>query len=127
MRAVPELVAAPLETAGQRDVRLALDLPAEERLRRLARAADDDVRARERLELAVGQHRDRPFLHDGELLRGDLLARLAEHVGVVEPDVREQDDVAAEDVRRVQPAAEAGLDDRDVDPARRELGERGGA
>ena len=35
--------------------------------------------------------------------------------------------MTAEDVRRVEAAAEAGLDDRDVDLARRELGERGGA
>ena len=32
---------------------------------------------------------------------------------------------ASSDVRRVEPAAEARLDDRDVDAARGELGERG--
>ena len=71
-----------------------------------------------------GSDRDRCLLDDGELLGCDLLARLAEHVRVLEPDVREQDDVRAEHVRRVVAAAEPGLDHRDVDPARRELGER---
>ena len=78
-------------------------------------------------ELLVGEHGDRTLLDDRELLRRDLLARVAEHVGVLEPDVREQDDVRAEDVRRVEPAAEPGLDDGDVDVAGRELGERGRA
>ena len=40
---------------------------------------------------------------------------VAEHVGVLEPDVREQDDVRAEHVRRVEAPAEPGLDDGDVD------------
>ena len=40
-------------------------------------------------------------------------------------DVREDDDRRAEDVRRVQPSAEPGLDDRRVDALLRELGERG--
>ena len=45
----------------------------------------------------------------------DLLARLAEHLGVLERDVREQDDLGVDDVRRVEPASEAGFDDRCVD------------
>ena len=55
----------------------------------------------------------------------DLLARVAEHLGVLERDVRQQDDRRVDDVRRVEPAAEPGLDDRHVDAALGELGERG--
>ena len=43
---------------------------------------------------------------------------------MVARDVREDDDAGVEHVRRVVAAAEPGLDDGDVDPARRELGER---
>ena len=68
----------------------------------------------------------RPGRIDRELLGGDRLARVAEHVGVLERDVRQHDDPRVEHVRRVVPAAEAGLDDGDVDLARGELGERGG-
>ena len=127
MGAVPDLLAAPLEPAGKRNHDLAVDRPAEEGRRGLARAADDDVRAREVRELLVREHRDRPLLHDRQLLGRDLRPRLPEHVGVLEADVREQDDVAAEDVRRVEAAAEPGLDDGDVDVTHRELGERRGA
>ena len=56
-----------------------------------------------------------PGLHDGELLGGDRLARVAEHVHVVERDVREHDDPRAQDVRRVVAAAEPRLDHGDVD------------
>ena len=44
-------------------------------------------------ELLVREDGDRSLLHDRELLGRDLLARLAEHVRVLEADVREQDDV----------------------------------
>ena len=119
---------AALEPARERDLDLALERPAEEGRRGLARAADDDVRRRPGgANSVVGEHGDRPLLHDRELLGRDLLARLAEHVRVLEADVREQDDAAAEDVRRVEPAAEPRLDDGDVDAARGELGERRGA
>ena len=74
-------------------------------------------------ELLVREDGNRSVLDDRELLGRDLLARLAEHVGVLEPDVREQDDVRAQDVRRVEAAAEACLDDGGVDLARRELRE----
>ena len=47
--------------------------------------------------------------------RRDLLPRVAEDVGVLEADVRQQDDGRVEDVRRVEPAAEPGLDDGCVD------------
>ena len=56
-------------------------------------------------------------MDNSELLGRDLLDRVAEHVGVLEPDVREQDDARADDVRGIVPAAEPGLDDRDVDVA----------
>ena len=49
-----------------------------------------------------------------QLLLRDLLARLAEHFRVLEVDVREQDDPGVDHVRRIQPAAEPGLDDGDV-------------
>ena len=64
-------------------------------------------------------------MDNSELLRRDLLDRLAEDVGVLEPDVRQQDDPGAEDVRRVVAAAEAGLDDGDVDLRVGERGQRG--
>ena len=60
-------------------------------------------------------------MDNSKLLDRNLLDRVAEHVGVLEPDVREQDDARADDVRCVVPAAEPGLDDRDVDAC---LGER---
>ena len=63
---------------------------------------------------------------DGELLGCDRLARVAEHLGVLERDVRQHHDRRVEDVRRVEAAAEAGLDDGGVDLPRGELGERGG-
>ena len=65
-------------------------------------------------------------MDNSELLGRDLLDRLAEHVGVLEPDVREQDDARADDVRGVVAAAEPGLDDRDVDMCLGERSEGGG-
>ena len=44
---------------------------------------------------------------------------------MVELDVRDRGHAEVEDVRRVQPA-EPDLDDREVDPLTRELGDRGG-
>ncbi len=44
---------------------------------------------------------------------------------MLERDVRQVDDGRFEDVRRVQPAAEPGLDGGDVDALCGELGERG--
>ena len=54
-------------------------------------------------------------MDNSELLRRDRLDRVAEDVGVLEPDVREQDDARAQHVRGVVPPAEARFDDRDVD------------
>ena len=68
--------------------------------------------------------RPRPLVRDRQLLARDLAAGLAEHLGVLEPHVRQQHDVRVEHVRRVEPAAEACFDDRDVDAARGEVGER---
>ena len=62
-------------------------------------------------------------LHDGELLTRDRLARLAEDVGVVERDVRQQDDARVDHVRRVVASAEARLDNGDVDLLLSELRE----
>jgi hypothetical protein len=61
-----------------------------------------------------------------ELLLRDLLCRLAEHVGVLERDVREQDDLCVDDVRRVEPPAQTGLDGRHADPLLGEFAKRGG-
>ena len=74
----------------------------------------------------VGEDDDRALLRDGELLARDGLDGVAEHVRVVEPDVREQHDASAEDVRRVEPAPEPRLDDRRVHARVREGRERGG-
>ncbi len=90
---------------------------ADECLRSLAGATEHDVaRGHERPERVVRYDNYRVVTMDNsELLDRDFLDRVAEHVGVLEPDVREQDDARADDVRGVVPAAEPGLDDRDVD------------
>ncbi len=100
-------------------------MAAEERVRGLLRAADPHFARDEVGELVVGQHDDRAGAGDGELLGGDLLARVAEHLGVLEPDVRQQDDARVDHVRRVVAAAEPGLDRSDLRSARGEVGERG--
>ena len=61
-----------------------------------------------------------------QLLLRDLLRRVAEHLGVLERDVREQHDRRVDDVRRVEPPAEARLDDGHVHSVLGELGQRGG-
>src|ERR671924_874764 len=61
-----------------------------------------------------------------KLLLRDLLGRLAKYVRVLQRDVRKQHDLRVDHVRRVEPAAETGLDHRDVDVTLRELRERGG-
>ena len=66
-----------------------------------------------------------PSAHHGELLARDVGDRRAEPARVLEPDVREHDDLGAEHVGRVVAAAEARLDHGDLDPAARELVERG--
>ena len=109
-----------------------VDLAVEEGLgrgdrEREVRARDDvdtgcATAAREALPLALPEHDDRSRRDDGELLDRDLLARLAEHVGVLERNVREHDDPGREDVRRVEPSSQPGLDDRDVDSLLGELG-----
>ena len=72
-----------------------------------------------------GEHDRRSGRATASFSRAICLARVAEDVGVLEPDVRQQDDRRVEDVRRVEPAAEPGLDDGCVDAARGEVGERG--
>ena len=59
-----------------------------------------------------------------QLLLRDLLSRLAEHFRVLQVDVREQDDPGVDHVRRIQPAAEPGLDDGDVHLGLGELEQR---
>ena len=77
-------------------------------------------------ELGVRQDDDRVGRGDREFLARDRLARLAEHLHVIEADVRQQDDGGVEHVRRVVASTEPGLDDRGVDLVRRELSERRG-
>ena len=64
-------------------------------------------------------------MSNGKLFLRDLLARLAEHLGVLQRDVGQQDDLGVDDVRRVEPSAEPRLDDRDVHALLRELEQRG--
>ena len=128
MGAVPDLVAAPLEPARQRDLYLALDGTPEERGRRLAGAADDDVRAgRGARTPRSGSTAIVPSWTTASFSAA-ISSRVSPRTSVCSSaDVREQDDVRAEDVGRVEPAAEPRLDDRDVDVAPRELRERGRA
>jgi hypothetical protein len=53
--------------------------------------------------VALPHHRGRPRFEDAGLLAGDRLARLAEHLGVIEPDRRDRGDERRDHVRRVQP------------------------
>src|SRR5918995_6422298 len=59
-----------------------------------------------------------------KLFLRDLLRRLAEHLGVLERDVREQHDLGVDDVGRIESPPEPGLDDGDVDPLLGELRKR---
>ena len=128
MGSVADLVrASALEPSRKRELDLAVERVADERGRRLARAADDEATPRHQpTPLVVRQHDGRSRMRDRELLGGDLVARVAEDVGVLEADVRQQDDGRVEDVRRVEAAAEPGLDDGGVDFALGEVCERGG-
>ena len=76
--------------------------------------------------MCVGQDDDRPLLRDRELLASDVLDGVSENIRVLETDVRQQDDPGLENVRRIEPAAETGLDDGDVDVRSCERGERRG-
>ena len=65
-------------------------------------------------------------LDDRRLLAGDRRDRVAQAVGVVEVDVGDHRDAAVPGMRRVQPAAEPDLDERDVRPDLGEAGEDDG-
>ena len=124
VRAVPHLVPAPLEPSRQRDLDLAVDgrpRNASAASRAPPRTTFGPARC---ANSSSGSTAIVPSWTTASFSAAISSRVLAEHVGVLEPDVRQQDDVRAEDVRRVEPAAEARLDDRDVDLARRELGER---
>ncbi len=100
---------------------------ADEGLGRLSRSSEPDLGVLDEIPpFVVRQHDDRAGLRDGELLARDLLARVAEDVGVLEADVREQDDGGIDDVRRVEPAAESRFHDGGIDASLREVRERGG-
>ena len=64
----------------------------------------------------VGKYDDAALRGDGQLLACDLLDGVAEHIGVLEPHAREQDDARAQDVRRVEPPAEPRFDDGVLSP-----------
>ena len=99
----------------------------DERLRGLPGSAEPDLACRDEVAVGlVGKNDDAALLRDREFLPRDGLHGVTEHVRVLEPDVREQDDPRLEDVRRVEAAAEPGLDHRDVDLGIREGGERRG-
>ena len=111
----------PLETPreGQSLRRGRIDRLPEERLcggdgEREVRAPGQDGRRGERLPLGLAENDRGAVARDRELLPRDLLPGLAEDVGVLEPDVGEHDDRGAKHVRRVEPPAEAGLDNRRV-------------
>src|SRR5712691_12067734 len=90
---VPDLArTAPFETPPQRDLDVALDRPAEERPGRLVRPADSDTAGvrRQTCPFGLAEDDDGAGLDDRELLPRDRLARVAEHVCVVEADVRQQ-------------------------------------
>jgi len=126
MGAVAHLSVPDLEPSGERGVRQ-FDRPAEECFSCFARASHAHVVTAQKIgKLAVGQHDDRPRPRDGELLRGDLLAALAEDLGVLERDVRQEDDARVDHIRRVETAAEARLDHRRLNAACLEVGEGGG-
>jgi len=61
---------------------------------------------------------------DRELLGGDLLPRAAEHIGVLERHIREDDDGGIKDVVRVVATAETRLHHRDIDLRFREREQR---
>ena len=87
---------------------------------RLGRLLSDDG---DRAEVGLGGDRILGVpLDDAGLLRGDLGDGVAEVVGVVDADRRDDRDGCVDDVGGVPPAAEADLDDGDVD---RRVGERG--
>ena len=129
MRAVTDLARPPLEPARERDGdRIGSTGWPTKRLGRLPRAAEHDPAARhERHERVVRQDDYRVVSMDNsELLRRDLLDRVAENVGVLEPDVGQQHDAGAQHVRRVVAPAEPGLDDGDVDLGGGERSQRRG-
>ena len=129
MRTVTDLVVTALEAAGQRDIDLVLDLPAEERLGRFAWASVDDLDlARHELLVRVVRRDNHSCgMSNREFLPRDLLVRLAEHLGVLQRHVREQNDLSVDDVGRIEPPAETRLDDGHVHSLLRELeqGSRG--
>ena len=67
----------------------------DEGLGSLTRASEPDLAGGDELrERLVGKKDDAVLLRDRELLARDRLARVAEHVSVLEPHVREEDDTS---------------------------------
>ena len=66
----------------------------------------------------------RPGLKMPAFLTGDLLERRAEIFGVIQANRRHAGDERLNHIRRVEPAAETGFDQRDVGARPREIFER---
>src|SRR3954469_25175397 len=64
-------------------------------------------------------------MSNSKLLARDLLERVAEYLGVLERNIGEQNDLRADDVRRVEPTPEAGFDDGHLDVSVGEVEKRG--
>jgi hypothetical protein len=100
----------------------------DERLGSFARASRDNPHSGgdEALESVVRHDNYACCVSNCQLLFRDLLDRVAEYLGVLERDVREQDDLGLDDVGCVEPSPQPGLDDGDVDLSVAELRQRGG-
>ena len=78
---------------------------------RRARSTEDLSQPR----FGLAQHERAVRLHDPRLLGGDVGERRADRLGVVEADVGDHCDLTVGHVGGVPPAAEAHLDDADID------------
>ena len=89
------------------------------RTRGLARR--EDRRARD---AGRAGHERHAALRDPGLVRRDLFDRLAEDIGMVEADVRDDRDDRRDEVRAVEQPADADFDHGDVDARAREVEKR---
>ena len=127
VRAVQDEAVAALEPPGKANLGLGRDGLAEVGLGGFARAAEPDLAARDELREArrragrLPGPRARPRASRRAIASGVSPSTSA----CSERHVREQDDRRVDDVGRVEPAAEPGLDRGDLDALCRELRERG--
>src|SRR6266516_4874089 len=126
MGTVPDLISVAVEPPREPDFDLGIGAASEEGFSRLAGTAVDDLRAarHELSESVVRCDNYSCHMRNCELLLRDLFGRVTEHLRVLEGDVGEQNDRGIDDVRGVEPAAQAGLDDRHVDGGFRKLEQR---